>query len=164
MIGIAGMRNSGKSNPYCMPSAGRTSTAVHPRRSPSPSVHADPLSSAPVAVLSCCTNPRRSSPARTPRSDAEYDRRASGPGRDIRQAAGDPAMRSMLLFRQCGNADVAHSHIYALQCMSPNGGGSLQFIPVTQTVSTPIPSACWLATHAAWLGADPSFRRLPRAA
>jgi hypothetical protein len=39
-----------------------------------------------------------------------------------------------------------------------NGGGSLQFIPVTQTVSTPIPSACWLATHAAWLGADPSLR------
>ena len=40
----------------CMPSAGSTSTAVRLRRSPSQEVHARPVKSAPVAVLSCCTS------------------------------------------------------------------------------------------------------------
>lgn len=56
------MRNLGKSNPYCMPSAGSSSTDVYLRRSPSQILQADPLSSAPVAVLSCCTDPGHSSP------------------------------------------------------------------------------------------------------
>ena len=64
----------------CMPSAGSTSTDVYLRRSPSRSGHADPLSSAPVTVLSCCTNPDSPFPARAPRSDVEYDRCMAGPG------------------------------------------------------------------------------------
>jgi hypothetical protein len=39
----------------CMPSAGSTSNAVRPCRSPSQEVRARPVKSAPVAVLSCCT-------------------------------------------------------------------------------------------------------------
>jgi hypothetical protein len=39
----------------CMPSTGSTSTAVRLRRSLSQEVHARPVESAPVAVLSCCT-------------------------------------------------------------------------------------------------------------
>jgi hypothetical protein len=39
----------------CMPSSGRTSTAVHLCRSPSQDVPARPPESRPVAVLSCCT-------------------------------------------------------------------------------------------------------------
>src|SRR6266542_2761348 len=38
----------------CMPSPGSTSTRVHPRRSPSLSVHPQPSKSPHVAVLSCC--------------------------------------------------------------------------------------------------------------
>ena len=40
----------------CMPSAGSTSTRVCPRRSPSQSVRTGPAESAPVAVLSRCTD------------------------------------------------------------------------------------------------------------
>jgi hypothetical protein len=39
----------------CMPSAGSTSIGVHPRRSPSWSIHQDSPPSGPVAVLPCCT-------------------------------------------------------------------------------------------------------------
>src|SRR5216684_4151588 len=39
----------------CLQTTGSTSTAVHPRRSPSPSVYPRLPGSAPVAVLPCCT-------------------------------------------------------------------------------------------------------------
>jgi hypothetical protein len=48
----------------CMPSAGRQSTHVYRRRSPSRSVCASPARSALVAVLPRCTHPQPSSPAR----------------------------------------------------------------------------------------------------
>jgi hypothetical protein len=45
-----------------------------------PSGNRAALSSAPVTVLSCCTNPDSPFPARAPRSDVEYDRCTPGPG------------------------------------------------------------------------------------
>ncbi len=48
----------------CLQTTGSTSTAVHPRRSPSRDVHLGPLGSRPVAVLSCCTHHRGPRPPR----------------------------------------------------------------------------------------------------